>query len=175
MGLAKHKLNFGRAIFLALLFVPAISMARRPVVKNKLPNELKVELNAVLKAAVDLQESSFKRSDQQTQQNIKKLLQKIGTAEKKASLAKTQRIHLFKMLDAARGALEKSRRTAGADRHTFMQAAFRQIVGLAQSFQLDTYKIFFCPKDKSTWLQRGAKPQNPVNPETQGSCGKPVL
>ncbi len=161
-------------LLLAAILLAPSSGARKAVNKIKVQGELKVELNAVLKASVDLQEASVKGADKQASTAIKKLIQKISAAQKKSTMAKDQRTHMLKMLTAAKTALEKSRRLSGSDRHTFMQTAFKQIVGLSETYQLDKYKTFFCPKDRSVWLQRGNKAQNPVNPETLGSCGKPV-
>jgi hypothetical protein len=175
--MAMRKTHLIVYLFFSVIAVGLISPsseARRPINKIKVQGELKTELNSVLKATVDLQESIFKDSDGKISQNIKKLVQKIDSASKKTHLAKEQKTHMLKMLTAAKTALEKSRRTTGADRHTFLQVTFKQLVGLAQTYQLDKYKIFFCPKDRSVWLQRGNKPQNPVNPGTLGTCGKPV-
>jgi hypothetical protein len=162
------------AIGLVVSFAPKHANARRPVTKMKLHGELKSELNAVLKATVELQEASFKRNDKQVSQNLKRLITRIDLATKKANLAKDQRTHIQKLLGTAKLALEKSRKAAGADRQTFLQKAFKQMVTLSQAYQLESYKMFFCPKDKSIWLQRGSKPQNPINPGTHGNCGKQV-
>ncbi len=146
--------------------------ARRPVKKIKVQGELRAELNAVLKAAVGLQEASFKRHDQRTGKAVRALVKSLDAANKKAHLAKEQRTHLVKILSSAKNYLEKSRRSTGADRQTYYQKTFHQLVLIAQVYQLEPYKIFFCPKDRSVWLQKGSQPQNPINPETYGNCGK---
>lgn len=175
--MAMRKTHLILFLFLSAIAVGLTSLsseARRPINKIKVQGDLKTELNSVLKASVDLQESIFKDPDPKVSQSIRKLIQKLDSASKKAHLAKEQKTHMLKMLTAAKTALEKSRRTTGANRHTFLQTSFKQVVGLAQTYQLDKYKIFFCPKDRSVWLQRGSKPRNPVNPGTLGTCGKPV-
>jgi len=148
--------------------------ARRTDKKIKIHSELKTELNAVLKSTADLQEASFKGKDQKALKEMRTLIKRMNSALKRSHLAKEQRLHVQKILERAKGLLEKARRTAGSDRQTHLQGALRQIVNLAQAYQLDKYKVFFCPKDKSIWLQRSSKPQNPVNPGTYGKCGKPV-
>ncbi|MGE0764579.1 MAG: hypothetical protein AB7N80_14990 [Bdellovibrionales bacterium] len=156
-----------------LLFsVLPIAEARRPIQKIKVQAELRAELNAILKAAVSLQEASFKRNDRATSLAAKNLVKRLVSAEKKSGLAKEQKTHLVKILSAAKSHLERSRRSAGSDRQTYYQKTFHQLVLIAQVYQLEPYKIFFCPKDKSVWLQKGSKPQNPINPETYGNCGK---
>lgn len=156
------------------LFISEGALARRPIQKIKVQGELKVELNALLKATVELQEASFKGIDTGLSRATKNLLVHLNSTAKKAHLAKEQKPHLLKILQAASTNLEKSRRAVGKDRHTFFQKTFSQLVIIAQMYQLDNYKIFFCPKDRSVWFQRNSKPQNPVNPETYGDCGKPV-
>ncbi len=171
---------FFRLVFLGLASLvwlvggPSEAWARRPIQKIKVQGELRSELNAVLRAAVELQESSYRRNERQTAAAIRALIQRLDGAAKKSGLAREQKLHLLKIVNSARAFLDKSRRTAGANRHTFFQGAFKQLVQIAQVFQLDPYKIYFCPKDKSVWLQRAARPQNPVNPETYGDCGKLV-
>ncbi len=165
-------------LLVALLFgasvLPDAAFARRPIKKMKVQVELREELNAVLKATSALQEASFKRDEQKTALATKALMKRLKMAARKAHLAKEQRPHILKILNAAESYLDRSRKSAGRDRQTYFQRAFSQLVLIAQIYQLDSYKIFFCPKDKSIWLQRGSKPQNPVNPETYGTCGKLV-
>src|SRR5690242_20416078 len=96
---ATLRLNFGLAIIVLAFFLPTVSMARRPVVKIKVQSDLRSELNGVLKASVDLQESSFQRNEQSASQNMKKLISRISSAEKKSHLAKAQRTHIVKILN----------------------------------------------------------------------------
>lgn len=161
-------------IIAAFLFNHPDAYARKPVVKIKVQVELRAELNSVLRATADLQEASFKRNDNLTTMATKNLLKRLSQAEGKAHLAKEQRTHLVKILEAASTSLQKSRKASGSNRQTLFQHAFSQLVLIAQVYQLEPFKIFFCPKDKSVWLQRSSKPQNPVNPETYGTCGKQV-
>ena len=49
--------------------------------------------------------------------------------------------------------------------------AFRQIVMLYQSYQIEApFKVFFCKKDRSVWIQKDKKPQNPF--EQNSVCGR---
>lgn len=156
----------------SLSFFPSLALARRPIVKIKVQSDLRTELNNVLKSAAALQEASYKRNEGATSAAARDLLKHLDAANKKSHFAKEQKTHLVRILTAAKENLERSRRSAGADRQTYYQKAFKQLVLIVQVYQLDPYKIFFCPKDKSVWLQKGSKPQNPINPETYGTCGK---
>jgi hypothetical protein len=159
---------------LAVALIVQPSAARAPIKKLVLPPILRNELNLVLEGAVDMSEASFRRNESAFMAALKKLLKRIDSASKKSNLAMDQRPHILKYMDAISEDLSKCRRASPGDRHTFLQKALKQIEGIYKLYQLDTYKVFFCPKDKSIWLQRGTKPQNPVNPGTLGNCGKLV-
>lgn len=148
--------------------------ARRAVQKIQIKGELRNELNALLKATVDLQQSSYKRKEKGVISSMRQLQMRLKSVAKKVYLAKQQSTHLIKIINSAQLNLGKAQKARDSRRHTFLQHVFSQLVIVAQLYQLDTYKIFFCPKDKSVWLQKGSQPQNPVNPETFGNCGKLV-
>lgn len=164
-------------IFVALLIFVTLPQAeaRRSAQKMNAPSALKSELNLLLRSSVDLQVASYKRKDTAVKKAVKNLLQRIDSTSQKVYLAKDQSPHITKILDTSRSALVRSQKVSGSARQTHLQKVFRQFVLLAQMYQLDPFKIFFCPKDRSVWLQESSKPQNPVNPDTYGDCGKMVL
>lgn len=135
---------------------------------------LREELNSLLGATADLHEASFSQDDSRWESSLKNVLNHIDSAQKKSALAKAERPHLLKILRAARSELEISQMQTGEDRRASLQNGFRQLVQVAQVFKLNKYRIFFCPKDKSVWLQRAAVAKNPINPQKFGDCGKLV-
>ncbi len=85
-----------------------------------------------------------------------------------------QSLHITKIVQSARNSIEIFRedpmaKNASDDLKDF----FKDIVQITQVFDVKKYKIFFCPQDKSLWLQTLPKAQNPVNPNLK-NCGKPV-
>ena len=56
-----------------------------------------------------------------------------------------------------------------------MKKLFGTIAELAQAYHIKTASsgIFYCPRDKSLWIQSGNKPQNPISPGLK-NCGRRV-
>ena len=52
---------------------------------------------------------------------------------------------------------------------------FSTIAELAQTYHIKTASssIFYCPQDRSLWLQSKGKPKNPINPHLK-NCGRRV-
>lgn len=135
---------------------------------------LKTELNNVLKAAIELHSACFDQDDQKIEASLSAVISSIDKASRHTDMAQDEKILLEKMLDSAKNQLEMTRMNQGDDRQDALKEAFNQLVQLAQVFKLDSYKIFFCPKDRSVWLQKSWKAQNPVNPDKYADCGKRV-
>jgi hypothetical protein len=63
---------------------------------------------------------------------------------------------------------------SGEERVRFLQNAYRQIVMLYQSYDIEKkYSVYFCKLDRSVWIQEAkSKPKNPFDPDSY--CGKKV-
>ena len=135
------------------------------------------ELNLVLKTSEALHKSLVRQDDEQVEIGLKDLLQQIDHARALSHLAKPhERAHLVRILDAAREQFEVTKTAYGEQRRAHLEDAFNQLVNLVRIYRLDrAYGIFFCPKDKTTWVQKGAKPQNPFRTEGgREPCGMRV-
>ncbi len=175
MTLRTHNLVLARVIFVFVLGLPLLSAwGQRRVTKMPVTGTLKVELNHVLRIAADLHQARIAGKEPQVDQTIRQLLQRIRQARRASGALGHQRQHLVKMLDAASQHLQNFRSQPTPARSKSLQQAFFQLVNVAQLYQLDRYSLFLCPKDRSVWLQRGAKPLNPIAPTTHRSCGRPL-
>lgn len=142
--------------------------------KIKLDSVLKKELNNVLKATDELHEACFNQDEPLISAKLRLTIKAIESANKKIVYADNQKIHIDKLLKSTKSDLEMFQMSKGRERQDSLKSAFHQIVTLVKTYKLDSYKIFFCPKDKSVWIQKGWKAKNPINPEKYGSCGRPV-
>lgn len=133
---------------------------------------LEVELQAVLDSSVSLHQALFQQNEAEVDVALKEILIRIERSEQKSSLSPSGQTHLLKILDAARGHLEMGQIQSGSDRSKSLQGAFHQLVQLNRIFDLGDYKIYFCSKDRTVWLQKGLKPQNPFNPQRYKNCGR---
>ncbi len=158
-----------------LLVLSSLSVsARRYNSKIKVKPVIKVELNNVLKATNDLHNACFKQNELRIEAQLKNVIHKINLAHQKSGAAREQAPHLNRMLEAAKTELELAQMRQGEMRQQNIKAAFKQLVQLAKVYKLDKYRIFFCSKDKSVWLQKNWKAQNPINPKDYKNCGKLV-
>jgi len=135
---------------------------------------LSSELNSLLEATDKLQSACYSQNEVQIEMSTKRVIEHIDSTAKKSGLAELQSTHLVKVLEAARRKLVMSQNLKGPQRKESFKGAFNDIVQISQIYKLKTYKIFFCSKDKSLWLQSERSPKNPVNPKRFGKCGQLV-
>jgi hypothetical protein len=140
-----------------------------------LPPPLVRSLNSVLKAGAGLHKSLVNQDEEQTEMGIRDMIFEIDQARATSRLSKPhERAHLTRILDAAKEQFELTQTAFGDERRTRLEDAYNQLVNLVRIYRLDrSYTIFFCAKDRTTWVQRGMKPQNPFRPERE-PCGIPV-
>ncbi len=159
-----------------LIILCCCSVWAGKVVLTKIPlqPELTTALNQVLEAASNLQEAFYKQNDQEIETNLNRLLATLRQAKLKARAEKISGIHVGRILETASFHFTYTLRSTGDERKQKLKLAFEQVVLIAQTYKLDTYRIFFCGKNDGVWLQKSSKPQNPFSPQTYGDCGKLV-
>ncbi|MBX7232675.1 MAG: hypothetical protein K1X29_11375 [Bdellovibrionales bacterium] len=166
---------FGLFLILTqLILPPLVALAKPKYGKISVHGSLQMELNKVLKATDGLQKACITRNEKQIDRAIKILILNLNQANQKSNLAKDQKPHLSRMINAAINHLEVTLNRSGESRKDSLKEAFNHLVQIAKVYKLDEYQVFFCPLDKSVWLQKNNKPNNPINPQKYGSCGKLV-
>lgn len=154
-----------------------VAFAALPAIGGELAlsSQLRRELDLVLKAGDSLHKALVQQNEEQVELSLRDVLYQLDRSKTASYLAKPhERRHLMRILEAAREQFELTQTTFGEDRRMRFESGFNQIVNLLRIYRLDrAFTIFFCPKDKTTWIQRGSKPQNPFHPES-GSCGMKV-
>ena len=128
------------------------------------------ELNAVLQSGDELRVSLIQQNDEQTDIGVRDLMKQIDRARALSHLAKPyERSHLLRILDAARENFEVVQSSYGNARRDQLEEGYNQLVNLVRIYKLDrTYAIFFCPKDKTSWVQKTGKAQSPFTPAQTG-------
>jgi hypothetical protein len=134
-----------------------------------LNKQLLEELNLVLKASDVLHKSLLTQDDEQVDLSLRDLLRQLEKAQNASGLAKPhERGHLMRILSAAHEQFELTQSSYGEDRRVRMEEGYNQLVNLVRIYRVDTsYAIFFCPKDRTTWIQKGARAQNPFQGESR--------
>lgn len=132
------------------------------------------ELNQVLKVSDGLHHSLLDRDDEQIEMSIRDMILQLDRAKSASMQTKPHdRRHLVRIIDAAHEQFELTQTSYGDERKLRLEDGFNQLVNLVRIYKLDSsYAIFFCPKDRTTWVQKGAKAQNPFRAEGhRDNCG----
>lgn len=130
------------------------------------------ELNQVVRASDLLHTSLVSTDDEQIEIAVRGLIHQIDRVRTVAILAKQhERPHLLKILESGREQLEVAQTAYGEERRLRFRSAYNQLVNLVRIYKIDrAYGIFFCDKDKSSWVQKGSKALNPFNAALR-KCG----
>lgn len=159
---------------LLLLATPLSSAARKYYKPMPLHEALTVELNGVLRAANEMHSAFYEQNEEKIEASVEQMLNSLIRAQRKSALADSQKPHLQKMLEATQDEMNEVKNSSGDNRKKSLKSAMEQLVLIAQTYKLERYKIFFCPKDRSVWLQKSRKAKNPIHPKLYSRCGKLV-
>ena len=152
----------------------AKSSAQTKVRELPLAQPLTLELNLVLRAGDNLHKSLISRDEEQIEMGIRDILWQLDRAKAALSFAKMhERGHLVRILEAAQDQFEFTQRAYGEERRVRLISGYNQLVNLVRIYKLDrTYSIFFCPKDRTTWVQKGMHAANPFRlDQSHEACG----
>lgn len=159
-------------ILLMSLVFPAQSARRGQRIEVK--GALKKQLNQVLKDTSLLQQARVSRNKVKVSSSIRQLLKSLRVAQHTSQTSIKHRTHLFKMLSHAKANLEMAQMNKEKEKSENLKIAFKQLVLVAKTYNVDKYRIFFCSRDKGIWLQKSWRPENPISPDKFKNCGKLV-
>ncbi|MDB2426226.1 hypothetical protein N9W41_01640 [bacterium] len=152
-------------------------LARRSYKKPiNLNISLKMELNRLLNEANELHQVCADNKAVLIEARLKSLIGVIKDVKEKTKGTSGSKTHINKTLDQVQDQLETYLMVEpnSKQRKESLKEAFKQFVELAEVYNLDKYRIFFCSKDKSVWLQKSRSAKNPINPEKHLRCGRLV-
>ena len=134
-------------------------------------------LNRILSAGDSLHHSLVTQNEDQIEMGIRDLINQIDQARQiSGSLKAHERGHLLLVLDAAREQFDRTQTAYGDERVARLIDGFNQLANLVRVYQVErSYGIFFCPDDKTAWVQRGYHGQNPFHPKSMPNCGIRVV
>jgi hypothetical protein len=161
---------------IALAVLPP-QVASAAVAGLDLASPLMTAVNRVLSAGDKLHKSLIVQNEDEIEIGIRDMIWHIDQARQASAYAKPhERGHLLLILDAAREQFELTQSAYGEERRVSMEAGYNQLANLVRIYQVDrSYGIFFCPDDKSSWVQKGLKGQNPFHPKGLLNCGMRVV
>ena len=134
-------------------------------------------LNRILNAGDSLHRSLVAQNEDQIEIGIRELINQIDQARQaSANLKAHERGHLLLVLDAAREQFDQTQTAYGDERISKLIDGFNQLANLVRVYQAErSYGIFFCPEDKTSWVQKGYHGQNPFHPKAMLNCGIRVV
>jgi hypothetical protein len=170
---------FQKILLVLVLLCGALPASSRGEIRVRsgalvLGSRLTQELNLVLKASEGLTRSLVGQNEEQIELGLRDILWQIDKVRTLSSAAKPhERGHLIRILDAAHENFELTQTSYGEERRIRLEDGYNQLVNLVRIYRLDrSYGIFFCPRDRTTWIQRGGKPVSPFRSEPQREpCG----
>jgi hypothetical protein len=164
-------------VFLIVILICETGWAGGPKGTLTLSPSLTRELNLVLKAGDSVHHSLVAQNEELTDIGLRDLLKQIANARAHLNAAKDyERPHIVRILDGAKEQFELSQAAYGQERRARLTEGFNQLVNLLRIYKLDKqYGIYFCPSDKSTWVQTGPKAQYPFSSAgSREPCGQKV-
>ncbi len=161
----KVKQRFLIVLFFALMAMSFAAQARRALRLVLEPNTM-AELTALLSAGDALHGGLTKQDDEQVDLALRDIeMATRRTIAVSARLKPHERAHLIKVLEAVESNVDAARNSSHSDRRERISDLFNMMANLVRVYGVDTrFKIFFCGKDKVTWIQ--TKP-NGVYPFTE--------
>lgn len=165
-----------RILIIQTLFICMVPMCLMARVNEKinLTDTVAKALNNVLERASLVHDAFFNQSDQEIETYLRDLVNSIEGARQAAKGERIHGLHLNRVLETAYNHFRSLMKTVGEERTKGLRLGYEQIVLIAQTYRLDSYKIFYCGKNDTIWLQKNYKAQNPINPNTYGDCGVPI-
>lgn len=162
-----------------LLFLVAIAMsagwralaapARSRLVIHSL---VTAELTSLLSAGDLLHEALVKQDDEQVEVALKDIEQALKrTIAASRVLRPYERSHLLKLLEVTQEHAEVARNSGHSDRRERLIDIFNNLAILVRVYSVDArFKIFFCGKDRMTWVQTKARGQHPFPEAMDRDC-----
>lgn len=130
------------------------------------------ELTVLLSAGDGLHSSLTKQDDEQ----IDVALRDIEVATRRTifvskRLKPYERMHLVKMLEAIEENVGVARNSSHSDRRERIADIFNMMANLTRVYSVDSrFKIFFCSRDKMTWVQTRLPAQYPFVENGERDC-----
>lgn len=143
--------------------------------RMKMDEKLTQEIETVLSLTADFHKERVEKEEDTAQKIATDLAVKLVEVKALSErLNDVQNVHITKILDSAYTSLKNyNDNPKSTDAVGGLKDFFKEIVQITQVFDVKKYKIFFCPLDRSLWLQKDSKARNPVNLKFL-NCGKPV-
>lgn len=146
-----------------LLLMTSLRAEARRIERLRLEPVTMAEMSALLGQGDALHGALTKQDDEQTEVVLRDLQIAIAkTVQASSKLKIHERSHLLKILDSMGENLEIARNSGSDERRERLAEVFNMLANLVRIYAVEPrFKIFFCSRDKMTWVQtkpRGVYP-----------------
>lgn len=143
-----------------------VTEARR-IERLRLDPVTMAEISALLGQGDALHGALTKQDDEQVEVVLRDLQIAIARASQASLRLKVhERAHLMKILEAMAENLEIARNSGSDERRERLSEVFNMLANLVRIYAVESrFKIFFCSRDKMTWVQTKPRGVHPF-PET---------
>ena len=136
-----------------------------------LKEELKTPLTALLDEAVDLHHAVYSNQEDRIHLTLSKMIYQIEELKQFPQLLPYhQQSYTYGLLQALKPQLEAIK-VSREKRKDNINAINRTLTYMAHVYGLKKYAVFFCPRDRSVWIQKGKNTRQKRPPQAYRSCG----
>ena len=136
--------------------------------------ELKNPLISLLDEAVDLHHAIYSNQEDRIHLTLSKMINKIEEMQQFPQLLPYhQQSYTYNLLQSLTPQLEAIKESRGK-RKDNINVVNRTLTYMAHVYGLRKYMVFFCPKDKSVWMQKGNKTRQNRTLQNYRLCGDVV-
>jgi hypothetical protein len=148
---------------LALVLLVALQAQARRIERLRLEPGTMAELSALLSHGDDLHSALTKQEDEQVEVTLRDIQVAVNrTMSASIRVKMHERAHLLKILESMAVNVEIARNSGLTERRERIADVFNMMANVVRIYGVDArFKIFFCSRDKMTWIQtksRGAYP-----------------
>ena len=134
------------------------------------------ELNLTLDKYLDLHASMARGlSDEQIEIGIRDVILELELTRELLSRGRTpahERGHIGRLIDAAHIHFEQAESAFGFQRQARLEDAINDLVNFVRIFSVHSkFLIYFCERDKKSWVQLSGRAQNPFGSDEMRNCG----
>lgn len=150
-------------LVLSLLFC-CLSVSARHAERIVLEPRTATELTLLLSAVDGLHSALIRQDDEQVDVSLRDIEVATRTTMNVSVLMKPhERTHLMKNLESIDASVGVARNSGHNDRRERIADIFNTSANLVRVYSVDSrFKIFFCARDKMTWIQTKSNGQHPL-------------
>lgn len=155
-----------------LLFFFGLQAQARRIERIELESKTMSELTVLLSAADGLHANLIKQDDEQIEVALRDIEQATKrTMAVSVRLKPYERTHLMKNLEAIDASVGVARNSGHSERRERIADIFNTMANLVRVYSVDArFKIFFCARDKMTWIQTKAVGRYPFVESGEREC-----